>query len=53
MSQADFFSAASGVTEAPDLFEKRLPAKMQAACPRRVTRNGTEKRAAVAGGSKV
>lgn len=34
MSQTGFFSAASGVIEAPDLFEKRLPAKMQTACPR-------------------
>ncbi|MGE0741181.1 MAG: amidohydrolase family protein [Hyphomonadaceae bacterium] len=40
MSQVSMFSAASGVIEAPDLWEKRLPAKYAALCPRLVDTRG-------------
>lgn len=41
MSAITMISAASGVVEAPDLWEKRLPAKFAALCPRIVdTPNG-------------
>src|SRR5262245_46850582 len=40
MSDVTIFSAASGVIEAPDLWEKRLPAKYAALCPRLVETRG-------------